>query len=71
MFWGWLRKKLRLMDLADLRHKRKPLGKTVYKLRVKRVTQSLAAQRVASRFATKLRGSCKQVVDRKGAAADN
>ena len=27
MFWAWLRKKLRLMDLADLHKKRRPLGK--------------------------------------------
>ena len=34
MFWGWLRKKLRSMDLEDLRKKRRPLGKTAYTARV-------------------------------------
>ena len=36
MFWGWLRKKLRSMDLEDLRKKRRPLGKTAYTARVNR-----------------------------------
>ena len=27
MFWGWLRKRLRALDLIDMRKKRKPLGK--------------------------------------------
>ena len=35
MFWGWLRKKRRPMDLEDLRKKRQPLGKTAYAARVK------------------------------------
>ena len=34
MFWGWLRKKRRPMDLEDLRKKRQPLGKTAYAARV-------------------------------------
>ena len=34
MFWGWLRKKLRSMDLEDLRKKRRPWGKTAYTARV-------------------------------------
>ena len=35
MFWGWLRKKLRSMDLEDLRKKRRLLDKTAYVARVK------------------------------------
>ena len=31
LFWGWLRKVLRRMDMADLARKRKPLGKTAYR----------------------------------------
>ena len=30
MFWGWLRRQLRLKDLSDLRRKIVPLGKTAY-----------------------------------------
>ena len=35
-FWGWLRQQLRHKDLADLRKKRPPLGKTAYLVRVRR-----------------------------------
>ena len=71
MFWGWLRKKLRSMDLEDLRKKRQPLGKTAYAARVKGVLKSAKAQTVAKNVAGRFRKACKQVVDRKGAAADN
>ena len=70
MFWGWMRKKLRRMDLADLRKKRKPLGKVAYHARLKSVLNSVAAQKVAKNFANRLRKTCREVVDRKGAASD-
>ena len=56
MFWGWLRQRLRTLDLHDLRMKRKPLSKTAYTARVKSVIKSQKSQAVASR---------------KGGAADN
>ena len=71
LFWGWLRRKLRRMDLADLRAKRAPLSKLSYVQRVKSVIRTATAQRVAKKFAKRLRTSCKQVVARSGAAADN
>ena len=71
LFWGWLRRKLRHMDLADLHQKRRPLGKTAYTMRVKGVIKSQKAQTVAKNFAGRLRKACKQVVKRRGAAADN
>ena len=71
MFWGWLRRKLRVMDLEDLRKKRRPLGKTAYTTRVKGVIKSQKAQTVAKNFARRMRKACKQVADRSGAAADN
>ena len=71
MFWGWLRKKLRHMDLADLRAKRRPMDKTAYTMRVKSVIRTQKAQAVAKSHAARLRKTCKQVVARKGAAADN
>ena len=71
MFWGWLRKKLRGMDLADLRAKRRPLGKAAYVARVKSVIKTQKAQAVAKNFAKRLRAACEQVVSRRGAAADN
>ena len=71
MFWGWLRRKLRIMDLADLRKKRRPLGKTAYMSRVRSVMKTQKAQTVAKGFAKRFRKACQQVVERKGAAADN
>ena len=71
MFWGWLRRKLRVMDLADVRKKRQPLGKTAYTTRVKSIVRTQRAQTVAKGFAKRFRKSCKQVVARKGAGADN
>ena len=71
LFWGWLRRKLRRMNLADLRAKRAPLDKPSYLLRIKSVIRTYTAQRVAKKFAKRLRSSCKQVVQRSGAAADN
>ena len=71
MFWGWLRRKLRRMDLQDLRKKRRPLGMTACTARVKQVIKSQKAQSVAKSFAYRLRKACQQVVDRGGAAADN
>ena len=71
MFWGWMRKKLRKMDMADLRAKRAPLDKAAYTARIKSVMRSAKAQQVAKAYAKKLRSACQQVIRRKGAAADN
>eukprot|EP00959_Pyramimonas_sp_CCMP1952_P222698 4655599-Pyramimonas_sp.AAC.1 len=71
MFWGWLRKKLRLLDLQDLRRKRALLGKTVCPARVKGVLKSAKDQTVAKNVAGRLRKACKQAVGRKGAAVGN
>ena len=70
MFWGWLRKRLRTLDLHDMRKKRKPLGKTAYIARVKTVMKSQRAQAVASSYASRFRKTCQQVVNRQGSAAD-
>ena len=71
MFWGWLRRKLRRMDLEDLRKKRRALSKPEYTARIKRVIQTNRAQEVAKSFAKRFRKTCRQVSDRGGAAADN
>ena len=71
MFWGWLRNKLRVMDLADLRARRPPLSKAAYVRRVQGVLRSRRAQAVASRFAGRLRKTCEAVVATGGAAARN
>ena len=67
-YWGWLRKKLRAMDLADALAKRPVLGKTAYRARVRRVIKSAKSQTVAGNFAKGLRATCKRVVAAKGAA---
>ena len=71
MFWGWVRRRLRLMDLEDLRKNSPPLGKLAYTQRVKAVLRSAKAQAVAKQFAKKLRSTCQQIVKNKGAAARN
>ena len=71
MFWGWLRKKLRKMDLADLTKKPALVSKADYVRRIKSVIQTHKAQAVAKAFAKKLRSTCKQVAKRQGAAAHN
>ena len=71
LFWGWIRKRLRHMDLDDLRKKKPLLGKAAYVVRVKGIMRTRKAQLVAKAFASRLRKTCQQVVDRKGAAADN
>ena len=64
-------KRLRTMDLADMRKKRRPLGKAAYTARAKGVMRSQRAQAVAVKWAGRLRKACQEVVARKGAAADN
>ena len=56
-FWAWLRKKLRAMDLRDAVAKRPVLGKTAYKVRVRNVCRTRAAQKVAASCAKSLRRS--------------
>ena len=70
MFWGWIRRKVRTMDLADLRCKRPPLTKAAYTARLKGIMRSQKAQAVAKSYAGRFRKTCKQVVDRGGVGAD-
>ena len=56
--WAYLRKKLRAMDLADAVAQRSLLGKSAYKLRVRRVVQSRIFQRVAAKVALGLKKTC-------------
>ena len=69
MFWGWVRRKLRIMDLQDLKKKRKPLSKMAYKLRVQTVFKSKKAQDVAKAIARKFRETCREVSLRDGAVS--
>ena len=67
LFWAWLRKKLRSMDLADAIAKKAVLGKTAYRARVVRVLKTTKAQTVAANIAKCFRRTCKRIVDGKGA----
>ena len=67
-FWGWLRKKLRHADLADLNAGRQPLGKMAYRMRIRNICRQKAAQKVASNYARAFRTVCREVVKKKGAA---
>ena len=69
LFWGWLRRRLRTLDLKDLVAKKPLLGKMAYKARVARVCQSQRAQRVAAACAKNLRTVCLKVIRNNGAAS--
>ena len=66
--WGWIRKRLRRMGLADLAAKRAVLGRTAYRERIRRLCRSEAAQTVAKNFFNGLANVKKPVLDANGAA---
>ena len=57
------------MDLADAVAQRPLLGKTTYKLRVRRLVRSCSFQRIAANVALGLKKTCKEVMLKRGAAA--
>ena len=67
-FWAWLRKQLRLRDLADLRAKRPTIDKSTYKARVRQIMSTKKAQKVAANIAKGSRKTCKWVADSGGVA---
>ena len=67
-FRGWLRKRLRAMDLADLKAKRRPVQRTALKARARNVVASARAMRVAKNYALGLRKVFEEVRRKKGAA---
>ena len=68
-FWAFLRRRLRMRDLADLKAKRKPLSKTAYKARVRVVCSAAKAQQVAKNCSRSLRKTCLEVIAKHGAAS--
>ena len=66
--WAHLRKRLRAMDLADAVAQRPVLGKTAYRLRVRRVVKSRSFQQTAARVALGLKKTCQEVIRKHGAA---
>jgi hypothetical protein len=67
-FWGWVRKQLRAMDLADLKAKRPPVQKTALKARVRALLRTVKARNVAKNHLQSLHKTCREVVKKKGAA---
>ncbi len=55
-------------DLLDLSKKRKALGKTAYKQRLRAVLKQGKTQAVAKRFASDMMRVCKAIVKAKGYA---
>ena len=68
-FWGWLRRRLRVLDLYDLQHGRAPMGKAAYKKRVQAVLRSKKAQAVAKAKFKAFRKVCLEVARKRGAAS--
>ena len=68
-FWAWLRKRLRALELKDLKARRKRIGKTAFRARVRSVCGSAKAQTVAASCAAGLKKVCRLVVLKKGAAS--
>ena len=56
------------MDLADLKKKRPPIGKTALKTRVKNLWATKKAKEVAKNYFMSFKKVCKEVIDKKGAA---
>jgi len=68
-FWGWLRYRLRLRDLSDLRAGRPALGKTAYRVRVRSMLKSQKAQNVAKAKFNAFKKVCQEVKRKRGAAS--
>ena len=70
-FWAWARKRLRAMDLADLKAGRQPIQRTAFKARVRNLMHTNKAKLVAKNYMASLKKTCKEVILRKGAATHN
>ena len=68
LFWAWLRRKLRALDLKDAIADRPVLGKMAYTQRVRRVLKTKKAQTTAKNIALRLKKACRLVVKSGGAA---
>jgi len=68
MYWAWIRRRMRAMDLQDLANKRRALGKTAYKARLLRLVKTPKAKEVASKTMLHFRKVCKAVSKAGGAA---
>ena len=68
-FWGWLRQRLRAMDLADLKAGRRPEKKAGLKARVRALLKSPKGKEVAKNHFLSLQKTCADVKKQRGAAS--
>ena len=68
MYWSWLRKRLRAIDLDDLNNKRPALNKFGLKMSVRALLRTAKAKEVARNTWRTLRKKCQGVVRKRGAA---
>ena len=66
--WGWTRKRLRKMDLADLSARRPVLGRSAYRERIRRLLCGAPAQAAAKNFFKNLHSMAKKVAEAGGTA---
>ena len=69
MFWGWLRKRLQKMDLADLQAGREPVDRSRLKARVRSLVETRRAKTVARHCFLSLLKTCEKVRRKRGAAS--
>ena len=67
-FWSWLRRKLRSLDLADLRAKRAPVNRAQLQACARSIVRSKKANQVARNCARSLKQVCEEVVKSGGKA---
>ena len=68
-FWAYLRKRLRAMDMKDLKDKKPPVGKAELKRRVRMVVQTKKAKETCKRMLRSLVKTAQIVIKKKGAAS--
>ena len=69
MFWGWLRKRLQKMDLADLQAGREPVDRSRLKARVRSLVETRRAKTGARHCFLSLLKTCEKVRRKRGAAS--
>ena len=69
LFWGWLRKRLQKMDLADLQAGREPVDRMRLKARVRSLAETRRAKMVARHCFLSLPKTCEKVRRKRGAAS--
>ena len=68
LYWAWLKKHLRAMDLKDAVAKKPVISKVLYKQRIRAVIKSQKSQQVAAACAKKWVKTCQRVFAANGAA---